>query len=109
MAALSRDAAYGIFAAWMLGLPLEISGHEVFISDATAHALFPDMTDEEPASVSEPASEVTAATGNPHPHRDLARRCAFYMDIAAREIERLGVEVGALDRSNFSGAPDGTG
>ena len=109
-AGISLEAAYGIYAAWMLSMPLEISGRPVFVPDATAHALFPELLDDEAeGQAGDPPSEAIATSDNPHPHRELARRCAYYMNQAAREIERLGVEVGALapavaDRDILEGA-----
>lgn len=96
MTATSIDVAKGIWAAWMLGLPLVINGRDVYIPDEVGAALFHEQPDDDRP----PTQDYTA----PHVQRDLARHCAWFMAIAAREITALGVDVGALATHKFAEA-----
>lgn len=100
---ISSHAAWGLYCAWKLGLPLEIAGKAVFVPDEIGAALFPSM---EQAAESEGATAEAATPETdwsaPHNRRQIARRCAWLMDLAGREITALGTGLDALATTAFS-------
>jgi hypothetical protein len=78
--------AAGLLCAYWLNMPVKIAGRDVLVSEAMAKALGADE------SIAEPA-EAPVAKGD---RFGVARRAAHLMKIAEVEINKLGIEIGAL-------------
>lgn len=76
------DAAMGIWLAHQLGRPLMVAEKPVYISAELADAVHPTT----------PAELAVESVGD----IELARRCAFILTMAEREISAMGISAGVL-------------
>lgn len=81
-----EEVVAGMRVAALLGMPLTIAGQPVFIPSSVADRLQGRRVESEPMSTNHESLAVW----------DLARRCAFLMQLAGDRIGELGIAGGAL-------------
>ncbi len=89
---IPNGAALAMYAAWLIKMPLTIAGKQVDVPDAVGRALAPAEQADETAK---PAMSDT----------ELARALALIITHGSQEIERLGIDVGALPKPEPETAP----
>lgn len=109
--ALSPEIIAGLWAAWTTSQPLTVAGRQIYVTNEMADRLFPDAAREwmELATESDSDTPPEIDYRSPDHIRNLARHVAFNIGLASAEIERLGIDLGAIATTRLAEGHPGVG